>query len=187
MAHINVNEQFPGIRSLLAFRPEVATPLGNLANLLLGENNGITAAEREMIGAHVSYLRDCFYCQQSHASIACEHLGGQHSLVAQVTFEGPAAPVTPKFSALLAIAAGVQRSGKNVTAQQVQSAKDLGASDRDIHDTVLIAAMFCMFNRYVDGLAANTPDDLSGYQARAREVATHGYHGPAIQQITGLQ
>jgi hypothetical protein len=62
-----------------------------------------------------------------------------------------------------------------VTSQQVEHAKSLGATDKDIHDTVLITALFCMFNRYVDGLAASTPSDLSGYPLRAKQIVEHGY------------
>ncbi|MEO7044410.1 MAG: carboxymuconolactone decarboxylase family protein, partial [Ferruginibacter sp.] len=59
--------------------------------------------------------------------------------------------------------------------EQVELAKNLGATDKDIHDTVLIAAAFCMFNRYVDGLAANTPTDLSTYPLRAKQIVERGY------------
>ncbi|MET0637428.1 MAG: peroxidase-related enzyme [Chitinophagaceae bacterium] len=180
MSFINVNEQLPGIRSLLAFRPEVAGPLADLANILLRDENGLSPAEREMIGAHVSYLNDCFYCQHSHAAIACEYLNGNTGLVEQVRIYGAEASVSPKLSSLLRIAASVQQSGRAVTADQVLQAKGHGATDREIHDTVLIAALFCLFNRYVDGLAANTPTDLSSYPFRAREVVDTGYGGRAI-------
>jgi len=79
------------------------------------------------------------------------------------------------LKALLSIAGSVQKGGKHVTSAQIENAKALGATDKDIHDTVLIAAAFCMFNRYVDGLAANTPTDLSTYPPRAKQVAEHGY------------
>jgi AhpD family alkylhydroperoxidase len=116
MPHINVNNDLPGIRGLMAFRPETAEPLGALAQVLLRDDEGISRAERELIATHVSYRNDCFYCHTSH-----------------------------------------------------------GATDREIHDTVLIAAAFCMFNRYVDGLAAMTPTDLDSYDARGRQIAEKGY------------
>jgi len=75
----------------------------------------------------------------------------------------------------LQIAGKVQKGGKFVTAEDIEKARGQGATDKDIHDTVLIAAAFCMFNRYVDGLAANTPTDLSTYPPRARQVAEKGY------------
>jgi uncharacterized peroxidase-related enzyme len=175
MAHINVDENLPGIRSLLAFSPETATPMGKLANLLLRSNEGLTMAEREMIGAYVSYLNDCFYCEQSHSAIVTCYLNDDNKLINQVKKDYEHADISDKMKALLSIAGSVQKGGKHVTQQQIDDARNAGATDRDIHDTVLIAAMFCMFNRYVDGLAANTPTDLSTYMQREKQIMEHGY------------
>ena len=175
MPHIDVDPNLPGIRSLMAFSPETAEPMGKLANLMLRTNEGLSMAEREMIAAYVSYLNDCFYCQQSHGAIAACYLNGDEALVEQVKKDYEHADISDKLKALLSIAGSVQKGGKYVTEAQIEKAKQEGATDRDIHDTVLIAAMFCMFNRYVDGLASNTPTDLSSYPLRAKQVATHGY------------
>ena len=175
MPHINVDKNLPGIRSLMAFSPETATPMGELANLLLRTSDTLSMADRELIATHVSYLNDCFYCQQSHGAIAVCYLGGNTELVEQVKKDYAHAEISDKLKALLAIAASVQKGGKFVTNEQVETAKSLGATDKDIHDTVLIAAAFCMFNRYVDGLASNTPTDLSSYPLRAQQIAEKGY------------
>jgi len=175
MPHIKVDENLPGIRSLMAFSPETATPMGELANLLLRSNEGLSMADRELIATHVSYLNDCFYCQQSHGAIAVCYLDGNTDLVEQVKKDYPRADISDKLKALLSIAGSVQRGGKFVTEAQIKEAKSLGATDKDIHDTVLIAAAFCMFNRYVDGLASNTPTDLSSYPLRAKQIAEKGY------------
>ena len=156
MPHINVNENLPGIRSLMAFSPETAEPMGDLANLLLRSDEGLSRADRELIATYVSYLNDCFYCQQSHGAIAVCYLDGDNELVEQVKKDYQNADISDKLKALLTIAGSVQKGGKFVTPEQIESAKNLGATDKDIHDTVLIAAAFCMFNRYVDGLAAAT-------------------------------
>jgi len=175
MPHINVNKDLPGIRALLEFSPETASPIGDLANLLLRTNEGLSMAEREMIAAHVSYLNDCFYCHQSHGAIAACYLNGNEELVNQVKQDYMNADISEKLKALLSIAGSVQKGGKYVTPGQIETAKTHGATDKDIHDTVLIAAMFCMFNRYVDGLAAKTPTDLSSYPLRARQIVEKGY------------
>jgi len=146
MPHINVDKNLPGIRSLMAFSPETAEPMGELANLLLRTNEGLSMAEREMIAAHVSYLNDCFYCHQSHGAIAVCYLDGDESLVDHVKKDYEQADISEKLKSLLSIASGVQKGGKYVTEDQIEKAKNLGATDKDIHDTVLIAAMFCMFN-----------------------------------------
>jgi uncharacterized peroxidase-related enzyme len=175
MPHINVDKNLPGIRSLMAFSPATATPMGELANLLLRSNEGLSMADRELIATHVSYLNDCFYCQQSHGAIAVCYLEGDTDLVEQVKKDYAHAAISDKLKALLSIAASVQKGGKFVTTEQIEAAKKLGATDKDIHDTVLIAAAFCMFNRYVDGLATWSPEDRQFYINRASQRAMEGY------------
>jgi hypothetical protein len=51
----------------------------------------------------------------------------------------------------------------------------VGATDLEIHDTVLIAAAFCMYNRYVDGLATSAPRDPEFYIATGARLAEEGY------------
>jgi hypothetical protein len=62
-----------------------------------------------------------------------------------------------------------------VTSEDVDRARAHGATDLEIHDTVLIAAFFGLCNRYVDGLATWTPQDPDFYRQRAAIVATQGY------------
>ena len=175
MPHIDFKNDFPGMRSALAYSPQTAEPMGVLAEILLRSTDGLQPAERELIGMYVSYLNDCFYCHHSHGEIACIYLGGDRELVEQVRKDYTQADISEKLKSLLAIAAKVQQGGKLVTAADVAKAKANGATDKDIHDTVLIAAAFCMFNRYVDGLATTTPTDMSSYPLRAKQVAEKGY------------
>ncbi|UOE47479.1 peroxidase-related enzyme [Mucilaginibacter sp. SMC90] len=177
MPHISLDQNLPGMRSLLAYRPDIAGPLGQLANTLLRSNNGLTMAERELIGTYVSYLNNCFYCQHSHGAIAACYLDENYDLVNHVIRDYANAGISDKLKALLSVAASVQKGGKSVTDNQIAIAKAAGATDNDVHDTVLIAAAFCMFNRYVDGLATNTPTDLASYPPRAKQVVEGGYGG----------
>ena len=175
MPHIDLKNDFPGMRSLVAYSPETAAPMSAMTEILLRSKDGLQPAERELIGMYVSYLNDCFYCHHSHGEIACIYLGGDRELVEQVRKDYTTAAISEKLKSLLAIAAKVQRGGKFVTEADVVNAKANGADDKDIHDTVLIAAAFCMFNRYVDGLATTTPTDMSSYPLRAQQVAEKGY------------
>jgi alkylhydroperoxidase family enzyme len=102
------------------------------------------------------------------------------ALVEQVRADADRAPVSAKLKTLLAIAAAVQQSGLSVTAEQIAEARAAGATDLEIHDTVLIAAVFCMYNRYVDGLAAIVPEDPALYAAGAQRLIEHGYLPPAL-------
>ncbi len=176
MAYINLTEGLPGIRALFDFRPETAEPLCRLGDVLLHQPNSLSRADRELIATYVSSLNDCYYCQTSHGAIAAYHLNGNEDLVSQVKSDLGNAPVSAKLKALLLIAGKVQRGGKQVTAEDVENARRLGASDLEIHDTVLIAAAFCMYNRYVDGLGTWAPKDLESYKERAAVVAEGGYN-----------
>lgn len=177
MPHIQVPEGLPGIRGLFAFRPETALPLSELVQVLLHDEGTLTPGERELIATYVSSRNDCFYCQTAHGAIAAHHLGGDEAIVQEVKRDFEHAAISPKLKALLAIAGKVQHSGKDVRPEDIERARQEDATDREIHDTVLIAAAFCMYNRYVDGLATWSPADMGGFRERAAGVAREGYVG----------
>jgi len=177
MPHIQLAEGLPGIRSLFVFRPETAATLCALADVLLHAPGTLTPGERELIATYVSSQNDCHYCQTTHGAIAAYHLGRNDALVADVKRDFEHAGVSEKLKALLNIAGKVQRGGKNVQPEDIERARREGATDVEIHDTVLIAAAFCMFNRYVDELATWAPPEIPGYRERAAHVAEHGYLG----------
>jgi uncharacterized peroxidase-related enzyme len=177
MAHINVPEGVPGIRSLVMFRPETGKPLYELAQVLLGGESPLPEADRELIAAYVSYLNDCMFCMKSHAAAARCIYGDEKNTVDDVLKDMHRSDVSDKLKALLHIAGKVQVLGKEVTPQDIEAARKLGADDREIHDTVLIAASFCMFNRYVDGLNSLTPTDPAEYEAMGERMAK-GYTLP---------
>jgi uncharacterized peroxidase-related enzyme len=173
--HVSLGNDAPGILSLFEYRPETAKPLCDLAEVLLRGPSSLTRGERELIASYVSTLNDCDFCAASHAAFAAAQLPEGMTLVDQVRADPASAPVSAKLGALLRIAAAVQRSGKDVTAADVAAALEAGATDLEIHDTVLIAAAFCLFNRYVDGLATTLPEDPAGYAAMAELIVSTGY------------
>lgn len=176
MAHIDLKNDLPGIRGPMAFRPETAKPLNALAEVLLrDDNNTLTRGERELIGAYVSALNDCFFCHNVHGALAQYYMNCDTGEIDKIKKDFRSAGISEKLKALLSVAASVQRGGNCVTAEQIQIAKDAGATDIEIHDTVLIAAAFCMFNRYVDGLATWAPPDRQFYLDRAPARAAEGY------------
>jgi uncharacterized peroxidase-related enzyme len=175
MAHINVPEGVPGIRSLVMFRPETGKHLYDLAQVLLRDPSPLSAAERELIATHVSARNNCMFCMSSHAAAARELFEDKREVVDCVIHNEPTHLLSHKMSALLNIAGKVQQSGKLVTDEDIIEARKHGAGDRDIHDTVLIAATFSMFNRYVDGLASLTPTNQMEYEPMGKRLATMGY------------
>lgn len=175
MAHIELPEGLPGIRGPMALRPETSKPLNELAEVLLRSENSLTRGERELIATYVSYLNDCFFCQNAHGGLAQHYLSCDLEQMDKMKMNPEAAPISDKMKALLTIAASVQKGGKHVTSEQIEKAKSIGATDLEIHDTVLIAAAFCMFNRYVDGLETWAPQDRMFYVNRAKARAEEGY------------
>jgi uncharacterized peroxidase-related enzyme len=181
MAHINVPEGVPGIRSLVMFRPETGKPLYELAQVLLRGESTLTEAERELIAAYVSYRNNCTFCYSSHAAAARYLYEDEAAIVDEVLKDMQQAPVSDKLKALLNIAGKVQILGTEVKQADIDAARELGATDRELHDTVLIAASFSMFNRYVDGLASLTPTDPEAYAEMGVRMAK-GYSLPPQPQ-----
>ncbi len=174
MAHITLQDGLPGIRGPMTFRPETAKPMNDLADALLRGPNSLSPGERELIATFTSAQNDCRYCQTIHGAVAAHHLRDE-ALVALAKRDPERAAISDKLKALLVIAAKTARGGTHVTADDVARARAQGATDVEIHDTVLIAAAFCMFNRYVDGLATWTPEDPDFYRQRAAIIAEQGY------------
>ena len=174
MAHIALPPGLPGIRGPMTFRPETAKPLNDLVDVLLRGPHSLSPGERELIATFTSAQNDCRYCQTIHGAVAAHHLRDE-DVVAHVKHDFERAAVSEKLKALLMIAAKTARGGTHVSAEDVARARTHGATDLEIHDTVLIAAAFCMFNRYVDGLATWAPEDPDFYRQRAAVIAEHGY------------
>lgn len=177
MAYINVPEGMPGIRGLMAYRPETAKPLNDLVEVLLQGPSSLSKGERELIAAYVSNLNECAFCAGTHGAIARHHFNDPQP-VEQVLENPEKASVSPKMKALLRIAAKVQKSGPAVIPSDIDAARSEGATDLELHDTVLIAAAFCMFNRYVDGLGTKAPDNPNVYDQIGAYRAKNGYHAP---------
>jgi uncharacterized peroxidase-related enzyme len=175
MAHIQLPEGLPGIRGAMAFRPETAKPLNELVEILLHSPNSLSPGERELIATYVSSENDCYYCQTIHGAIAAASLNDDEALIKKVKHDFQNAAISNKLKALLVIAGQVQKSGKHVTDAAVAHARQLGATDMEIHDTVLIAAAFCMYNRYVDGLDTLQPRDEAMYRERGKRIVHDGY------------
>ena len=180
MAHIALNnENLPGIVGLLDYSPDTAAPLLSLANTLLVAESTLTRTEREIIAASVSWWNGCHFCHTSHAAAAVANAGADISLIDEIKAGLPKTDVSDKLRALLKIAHRTQQGGKHVTAADIEAARKEGATDKEIHDTVLIAAAFCMYNRYVDGLGTWAPEKNEDYMEMGRSIAEQGYGASA--------
>ncbi|MFI6510329.1 carboxymuconolactone decarboxylase family protein [Streptosporangium sp. NPDC050855] len=176
MPHIAMSPELaPGTPGLFQYRPETGRPLAELAEVLLRNPHSLSRGDREMIAAYVSALNDCYFCSSAHTEISAAQQSGGRALVDKVIDDADSAPISPKLKALLVIAGATQRGGHEVTEAMVDTARQAGATDTEIHDTVLISAAFCMFNRYCDGLAAVVPQDPAAYVGMAQMIINDGY------------
>jgi uncharacterized peroxidase-related enzyme len=177
MAHIGLPEGFPGITALVAYRPDTGDVLMRLADVLLRGPSPLSRGERELIAASVSHGNDCLFCESTHGACAARELEGGVQAVAAALDETSPTAVGPKMHSLLRLAEKVRQGGRSVTSDDVAKAKAQGANDLEIHDTVLIAAAFCMYNRYVDGLGTWAPEAPAAYDAMAEILLERGYQG----------
>jgi uncharacterized peroxidase-related enzyme len=170
MPYISVEEHLPGITGLLEYRRDSAEPIRELTQILLRGPSTLTTGERELIAMIVSHRNRCNFCTTAHTAVA-DLLLGEGETTEKVKQDISTAPVSEKMKALLTIAGQVQTGGKNVTDESIKKAKAGGATDIEIHDTVLIAALFCLYNRYVDGLSTVTPADAGFYKNLAARIS----------------
>jgi uncharacterized peroxidase-related enzyme len=184
MAYIKLNnENLPGIVGLLNYRAQTAKPLCELAEVLLSDkDNSLEPGEREIIAASVSYKNDCHFCHSSHGASAAAHFHAGPDFIDEIKEGFPHARISDKLRALLQIAHQVQKGGKEVHPGDIENARKEGATDREIHDTVLIAAAFCMYNRYVDGLGTWAPQENMAYMEMGKNLAEHGYLEAAMAE-----
>jgi len=185
MPHIPLDENLPGITGILNYRLDTALPIRQLTHLLLRGESTLTEAERELVATVVSYGNECKFCTAAHTA-AADVLLGEKETAELVKKDLANAPVTTKMKTLLTIAKAVQVSGKNVTSDMISKAKAAGATDLEIHDTVLISALFSLYNRLVDGLASVTPTEPAFYDRLAHILAEKGYL-PSENRYAGLK
>ncbi|PRW62282.1 peroxidase-related enzyme [Actinopolyspora mortivallis] len=185
MPHIDTQNEQPGILGLISYRPRTGRALTELADALLRDEQGLSRGERELIAAAVSSGNGCTFCAASHGAFAAHQIPGGNEAVEAACANPHQAALPARTRALLNLAEDVRKGGREVTEQRVAEAREAGADDVDIHDTVLIAAAFCMFNRYVDGLNANLPDDERFYEELARAITEHGYTAAVSNEPPG--
>ncbi|TAE21351.1 MAG: carboxymuconolactone decarboxylase [Cytophagales bacterium] len=177
MPHIPLPDHLPGITGLLEYRLDTAQPIRELTQILLRGESTLSEGERELIAALVSSRNCTNFCNAAHTK-AADLLLDNDEMARAVKNDVETAPVSEKMKALLQIAALTQQSGRAVSPDAVDRARIAGATDREIHDTVLIAALFCLYNKYVDGLATVAPTDPAYYQMLGERITGRGYVRP---------
>ena len=174
MPHIELEAHLPGITGLLEYRKDTGEPIRVLTQIILRGPSTLTEAERELLATVVSHDNECRFCTAAHAATVDMLLGESETSV-KVKQDIATAPVSEKMKALLTIAALTGKSGRLVTPEVIAKAKAEGATDLEIHDTVLIAALFSLYNRYVDGMATAMPENDSYFTVLADRLVNHGY------------
>jgi len=183
MPHIPLDENLPGITGLLNYRQDTALPIRQLTQILLRGDSTLTEGERELIATVVSQGNQCRFCTAAHTA-AADALLGERVTAEMVKQDPDHAPVSEKMKHLLEVARRVQADARTVSKELVAKARQAGATDLELHDTVLIAGLFCLYNKYVDGLASVTPTDPAFYDRLANILKTSGYLPSANRYAT---
>ncbi|MGZ3943884.1 MAG: carboxymuconolactone decarboxylase family protein [Mucilaginibacter sp.] len=174
MPHIELESHLPGITGLLEYRKDTGQPIRDLTQILMRGSSTLTEGERELIATIVSHGNQCRFCTTAHTA-AADLLLGEKTTTQIMKEDIESAPVSEKMKALLTIAVATGKNGKLVTPEMVARAKAGGATDAELHDTVLIAALFSLYNRYVDGMATAMPDNDAYFDTLADRIVHHGY------------
>jgi len=174
MPHIPLDENLPGITGLLNYRQDTALPIRQLTQILLRGESTLSEGERELIATATSFGNQCKFCTAAHTA-AADVLLGESETAEMVKHDPENAPVSDKMKQLLEIARHVQADARTVSPKLVAKAREAGATDMELHDTVLIAALFCLYNKYVDGLASVTPTEPAFYDRLANILKNSGY------------
>jgi len=169
--YIALDRDFNGIVQLFIYDREVASRLTAMGQTIMRRKRGLSIGERELVGAFVSKMNDCHFCYASHAACAKHYLG--NDLVDQVLDECDTEALSMKLRALLVVAAHVQELNREDLPFAIEAAKIQGATDQEIHDTVLVTSFFSMANRYVDGLG--TTFRMGQPEQGGRGLAKYGY------------
>lgn len=173
MPHIDLPD-VPGILGPMKKYPNTGKIISTLVGEVLRGPSPLDPGERELIAAYTSARNECSFCTGAHSATAGELLEDK-ALVEQVKADVETAPISDKMKALLAISAKVQGDAREVSDEDVARAREHGADDEAIHDTVLITAAFSMCNRYVDGLDTQLPEDEAEYDEHGKALAEKGY------------
>lgn len=174
MPHLPVEEKLAGITGLLNYRQDTAKPIRELTEILLRGPSTLTEAEREMIATVTSYGNQCEFCTNAHSATVDTYLG-EHETSHLIKTDLDHAPVSEKMKSLLRIAKANTNKGRHVTDELVAEARAKGATDTEIHDTILISALFSLYNRYVDGAATLVPQEPVFYDRLAGILVKSGY------------
>ncbi len=169
--YIELDQDFPGIVSLFMYDKEVASKLTAMGQTIMRRPRGLSIGERELIAAFVSKLNRCNFCYQSHAACAKEFL--DPTFVSEVCLYHTSTGISNKMRSLLHVAMDVRSLDRELLEISIGEAKVAGATDEEIHDTVLVTAFFSMCNRYVDGLGATFKE--SEPEQGGISLAKYGY------------
>jgi uncharacterized peroxidase-related enzyme len=181
MPHIALEPHLPGITGLLEYRRDTAEPIRALTQLLLRGESTLSPAERELIATVVSHRNECQFCSTAHATVT-EILMGEAETCRMVKEDIEIAPVSEKMKSLLQI---TQKGGRYVSEAAIARAKTAGATELEIHDTVLIASLFCLYNKYVDGLGSSMPVDPAYFMEMGQRIAVS--YGRRPEGYAGLE
>lgn len=165
----------PGIVALFAFSPETAKPMSELAERLLrDEHPSLSRGERELIVAGVSMMNNTEFCMRSHEAFAKYNFEKEGRPFEGLSKENATPGSRQNYIVAIAVLTA-QNDPAEVKRASLEAIEKELLTEREIHDIVLIASAFCMYNRYVSCLDAPVPQEDAAYEAMAERIYNEGY------------
>ncbi len=160
------------VYDLFVQRPDLFEPFTTFCERLMRGPSALSAAEREFLGAYVSSLNSCQYCQDVHTEVVRAY-GVAPDLV-QTVHDDPNSPaIEPRLRALVGLARRVTLEATRVTDADFDACRANGCDEAAIHDAIVVTCLFNFMNRLVSSL--DLVADQAYLDAAGPRLRDHGY------------
>lgn len=151
----------PEAVKVFSLRPDVAQAQAQLRSALVGPASTLGARRADMIGAAISGLNDCEYCGIAHAGLLARRseFSTDDSLAIFRNWRSVDLPEDER--AMLEFAEKLTLMPAGTTEDDIERLREVGFSDENIYDIVMLTAYRNFMNRVNDGLGVPT-DRLRG-------------------------
>lgn len=136
----------------LAPRPEVALAVMGLKDVVLGDASSLGARRADLVAMAVSGLNHCEYCATAHAGMLVERGELVADDVAQLYRNWRDVDLADADRVMLEFAETLTFNPSGVGEPDLQRLRDVGFSDVNIYDLVMLVAYRNFINRVHDGL-----------------------------------
>jgi len=168
---IPVEEESVG--TVMGRYPDQAIPLTELTEVVMRTGEcAFTPQERELLAAFASGVNGCTFCYNTHKATA-EAFGVEPALLESLLADVDAAPVDDKLKPVLKYVRKLTETPSRIVQADAEALFAAGWDEDCFHYTVMICALFNMYNRIMDGYGVRNTAEFR--QERGAWLAESGY------------